>query len=231
MDNIDHKEIKKFSELAHSWWDPNGEFKLLHDLNPSRLDWITQHINLTEKKILDIGCGGGILAESMAHLGAKVKGIDLAKKTLNVATLHSLESLLTINYEEISAENLAKREKGQYDAVTCMEMLEHVPHPDSTVHACAELVRSQGYVFFSTINRTLQAYLLAVIGAEYICRLLKRGTHDYAKFIQPAELASYARKAGLAIQQITGINYNPLTQQFTLNRHPSVNYLMVCKKI
>ena len=231
MDNVDHKEIAKFSALAHSWWDPNGDSKLLHELNPSRLAWITQHINVNEKKILDVGCGGGILAESMARLGAKVKGIDLAKKTLNTAKLHSLESLLTINYEETSAEDLAKKEKEQYDAVTCMEMLEHVPQPSSIVYACAELVKPQGYVFFSTINRTLQAYLLAIIGAEYLCRLLKRGTHDYAKFIQPAELASHARTAGLEIQQITGIHYNPLLQQFTLNQHPSVNYFMVCKKI
>lgn len=231
MDNVDHKEIAKFSALSNSWWDPNGDSKLLHDLNPTRLAWVTQHINVNEKKILDVGCGGGILAESMARLGAKVKGIDLAKKTLNIAKLHSLESLLTIDYEETSAEDLAKKEKEQYDAITCMEMLEHVPHPSSIVHACAELVKPQGYVFFSTINRTLQAYLLAIIGAEYLCRLLKRGTHDYAKFIQPAELASYARTAGLEIKQITGIHYNPLTQQFTLNQHPRVNYFMVCKKI
>lgn len=231
MDNVDHKEIAKFSELAHSWWDAKGEFKLLHDLNPSRLSWIAQHININEKKILDVGCGGGILAESMASIGAKVKGIDLAQKALHVAKLHSLESLLAVNYEEISAENLAKREKGQYDAVTCMEMLEHVPHPESIVHACATLVKPHGYVFFSTLNRTPKAYLLAIIGAEYLCRLLKRGTHDYAKFIQPAELASHARKAGLTIEQIIGLNYNPLTQQFTVNEQPSVNYFMACKKI
>jgi len=226
--NADPQELAKFSELAHRWWDPTSEFKPLHEINPLRLGWIDGSAALKDKSVLDVGCGGGILAEAMAALGAQVKGVDLSVKALNVARLHLLESRLDVNYEEISAENLAKREPGKYDALTCMEMLEHVPDPASTVGACAKLVKPGGHVFFSTINRNPKAYLLAVIGAEYVLRLLPRGTHEYARFLKPSELAGYCRAAGLTLTSLIGMSYNPLRKTYALVDDTSVNYLMHC---
>jgi 2-polyprenyl-6-hydroxyphenyl methylase/3-demethylubiquinone-9 3-methyltransferase len=226
--NADPQELAKFSDLAHRWWDPTSEFKPLHQINPLRLGWIDKIAALKGKAVLDVGCGGGILAEAMSTLGARVKGIDLSEKALKVAMLHRLESGVEVDYEEISAEALAAREPGQYDALTCMEMLEHVPDPASTVQACAKLVKPGGHVFFSTLNRNPKSYLLAVIGAEYILRLLPRGTHDYAKFLKPSELAQYCRAADLSLTSIIGMSYNPLTKVYSLNNDTSVNYLMHC---
>lgn len=228
--NADPQELQKFSELAHRWWDPHSEFKPLHQINPLRLDWIEQHVSLARKQVLDVGCGGGILTESMTRQGAHVKGIDLSKKALGVADLHSLESGLTVTYEEIAAEALAAREAGHYDVVTCMEMLEHVPDPAAVVAACATLVKPGGHVFFSTLNRNLKSYLFAVIGAEYVLRLLPRGTHDYAKFIRPAELAGFARSSGLQLIDIKGLTYNPFTQRYAINDDTDVNYLIACTR-
>jgi len=226
--NADPQELAKFSELAHRWWDPSSEFRPLHEINPLRLGWIDGIARLQGKSVVDVGCGGGILAEAMAKLGARVKGIDLSEKALKVAMLHLLESRLDVNYEEISAESLAQREPAQYDALTCMEMLEHVPDPASTVGACAQLVKPGGHVFFSTINRNPKSYLFAVIGAEYILRLLPRGTHDYAKFLKPSELARHCRAAGLTLKSVIGMSYNPITKVYALNNDASVNYLMHC---
>jgi len=226
--NADPQELAKFSELAHRWWDPSSEFKPLHQINPLRLGWIDGIAELKGKSVIDVGCGGGILAEAMAALGARVKGIDLSEKALKVAMLHLLESHLDVNYEEISAEALAQREPAQYDALTCMEMLEHVPDPASTVSACAQLVKPGGQLFFSTINRNPKSYLFAVIGAEYILRLLPRGTHDYAKFLKPSELARHCRAAGLTLKSVIGMSYNPLSKIYALNNDTSVNYLMHC---
>ena len=230
MTNADPHELQKFSELAHRWWDPQAEFKPLHDLNPIRLQWIDSHAQLAGKKVLDIGCGGGILTESMAKLGAQAKGIDLSSKALGVADLHSLESGVTVSYEEIAAEALAAREPASYDVVTCMEMLEHVPDPAATVAACAQLVKPGGQVFFSTLNRTPKSYLFAVIGAEYIARMLPRGTHDYARFIKPSELAGFARAAGLAPRQFKGITYQPFSRDFALSDNTSINYMLACTR-
>ncbi|CAG2143007.1 bifunctional 2-polyprenyl-6-hydroxyphenol methylase/3-demethylubiquinol 3-O-methyltransferase UbiG [Cupriavidus numazuensis] len=229
--NADPKEIDKFSELAHHWWDPNSEFKPLHDLNPLRLGWIDGIAGLAGKKVVDIGCGGGILSESMARLGANVRGIDLSTKALRVADLHSLESGVAVNYEEIAAEALAAREPGSVDVVTCMEMLEHVPDPASIVQACATLVRPGGHVFVSTINRNLKAYLMAVVGAEYILQMLPRGTHDYEKFITPSEMARFARNAGLDLVEMRGMTYNPLSQIYSLSRDTDVNYMMAFRRV
>jgi 2-polyprenyl-6-hydroxyphenyl methylase/3-demethylubiquinone-9 3-methyltransferase len=229
--NADPKEIDKFSELAHRWWDPNSEFKPLHDLNPLRLSWIDGIAGLAGKKVVDIGCGGGILSESMARLGAQVRGIDLSSKALRVADLHSLESGVAITYEEIAAEALAAREPGSVDVVTCMEMLEHVPDPASIIQACTTLVRPGGYVFVSTINRNLKAYLMAIVGAEYILQMLPRGTHDYEKFITPSELARFARNAGLDLLEVRGMTYNPLSQIYSLGRDTDVNYMMAFRRV
>ncbi len=226
--NADPQELAKFSDLAHRWWDPTSEFKPLHQINPLRLGWIDGIALLKGKSVLDVGCGGGILAEAMAALGAQVKGIDLSDKALKVALLHLFESRLEVSYDEISAEDLALCEAGKYDVLTCMEMLEHVPNPASTVSACAQLVKPGGQVFFSTINRNPKSYVLAVIGAEYILRLLPRGTHDYAKFLKPSELARYCRAAGLTLKSVIGMNYNPFTKIYSLNQDTSVNYLMHC---
>ena len=228
--NADPSELKKFSDLAHHWWDPKSEFRPLHEINPLRLEWINARAALAGKNVVDIGCGGGILAESMARKGAKVTGIDLSDKALKVADLHSLESGIEVRYEKIAAEDLAEREAGQFDVVTCMEMLEHVPDPSSIVRACATLVKPGGQVFFSTLNRTPKAYLQAVIGAEYLLRMLPKGTHDYAKFITPAELAQFARNAGLTVDTLRGMSYNPLTRIYSLNQDTGVNYLMACTK-
>ena len=226
--NVDPAELAKFSALAHRWWDPESEFKPLHRINPLRLDWIDRIAALSGKSALDVGCGGGILAEAMARRGARVKGIDLSDKALKVAQLHSLETRVEVDYEAVSAEDLAARSPGSFDIVTCMELLEHVPDPGSTVRACAALARPGGRVFFSTINRNLKSYLFAVIGAEYVLRLLPKGTHDYLKFIKPSELARHCRESGLDVQEIIGMSYNPLTQAYSLGTDPSVNYLLRC---
>lgn len=228
--NADPLELQKFSDLAHRWWDPTSEFRPLHEINPLRLEWINARVPLAGKTVADIGCGGGILAESMAKKGAQVTGIDLSEKALKVADLHSLESGVQVRYELISAEQLAAREPARYDVVTCMEMLEHVPDPAAVVHACATLVKPGGHVFFSTINRNPKAYLFAVIGAEYLLRLLPKGTHDYAKFITPAELAQFIRNAGLTLEALKGMSYNPLTKIYSLNQDTDVNYLAACTR-
>lgn len=228
--NADQTEIEKFSALAHRWWDPTSEFKPLHAINPLRLDWIQKHAELTGKKVLDVGCGGGILTESMAKVGAQAKGIDLSEKALKVAELHSLETGIAVDYEFISAENLASKEAGQYDVVTCMEMLEHVPEPLSIIQSCSRLVKPGGKVFFSTLNRNPKSYLLAIIGAEYILKMLPKGTHDYKKFIKPSELGNYLREANLEMNEIIGLSYNPITQVYSLGRDTDVNYLVACTK-
>lgn len=228
--NADPLELQKFSDLAHRWWDPTSEFRPLHEINPLRLEWINARAPLAGKTVVDIGCGGGILAESMAKKGASVTGIDLSEKALKVADLHSLESGVQVRYELISAEQLAAREPASFDVVTCMEMLEHVPDPGAVVQACASLVKPGGHVFFSTINRNPKAYLFAVIGAEYILRMLPKGTHDYAKFITPAELAQYIRNAGMTVDSLKGMSYNPLTKIYSLNQDTDVNYLVACTR-
>src|SRR5882672_5582271 len=228
--NADPQELEKFSALAHRWWDPESEFKPLHQINPLRLDWIARIAKLAGKSALDVGCGGGILTEAMARRGAKVKGIDLSDKALKVAQLHLHESKLDVSYEAVSAEDFAKRSPGAYDVVTCMELLEHVPDPASTVRACAELAHKGGRVFFSTINRNLKSYAFAVIGAEYVLKLLPKGTHDYMKFIKPSELARDCRDAGLEVRSIIGMTYNPLTRIYSLGSDTDVNYLMHCAR-
>ncbi|MFZ6647184.1 bifunctional 2-polyprenyl-6-hydroxyphenol methylase/3-demethylubiquinol 3-O-methyltransferase UbiG [Undibacterium sp. TJN25] len=228
--NADPAEIQKFSDLAHRWWDPTSEFKPLHEINPLRLEWINARVALAGKNVIDVGCGGGILAESMARKGAKVTGIDLSDKALKVADLHGLESGVQVRYEKIAAEDMAAREAGQYDVVTCMEMLEHVPDPASVIKACTALVKPGGKVFFSTLNRNLKSYLFAVIGAEYLLQLLPKGTHDYAKFITPAELSQDIRNAGLQLDAMKGMSYNPLTQIYSLNQDTSVNYMVACTR-
>ena len=230
MINVDPAEIAKFSELAHRWWDPGSEFKPLHDINPLRLDYIDGRIGLRGKTVLDVGCGGGILAESMAQRGAQVTGIDLADAPLKVAQLHLLESGSQVEYRNVAAEDLARELPHHFDVVTCMELLEHVPDPASTVRACAALARTGGHVIFSTINRNPKSYLLAVIGAEYVLRLLPRGTHNYAKFIKPSELGAFARHAGLEVSAVTGMTYNPLTRVYALGPDTDVNYIMHCAK-
>ena len=224
--NVDPQEVAKFSDLAHRWWDPNSEFKPLHDINPLRLGWIDRCAGLAGKKVVDVGCGGGLLTEGMASCGASVTGIDMSEKALGVAKLHMLESGRQIDYRHIAAEALAAEAPAGFDVVTCLEMLEHVPDPASTIAACARLVKPGGQVFFSTINRNPKAYLFAVIGAEYILNMLPKGTHDYAKFLRPAELARFARQAGLEVAEIVGMSYNPLTQTYRLGSDTSVNYLL-----
>ncbi len=228
--NADPQELKKFSDLAHHWWDTTSEFRPLHQINPLRLEWINARAPIAGKAVIDIGCGGGILTESMARKGAQVTGIDLSDKALKVADLHSLESGVQVRYELISAEDMAAREPGTFDIVTCMEMLEHVPDPAAIVRACATLVKPGGQVIFSTLNRNLKAYLLAILGAEYVLRLLPKGTHDYRKFITPAELAKFARDAGLMIDTFKGMTYNPLLKSYSLNQDTDVNYLLACTR-
>ena len=228
--NADQTEIDKFSALAHRWWDPSSEFKPLHAINPLRLGWIQEHVSIAGKKVLDVGCGGGILAESMAVAGAQAKGIDLSEKALKVADLHSLETGVKVEYEYISAENLAQKEAGQYDVVTCMEMLEHVPDPLSIIKSCAAFVKPGGKVFFSTLNRNPKSYLFAIIGAEYLLRILPKGTHDYKKFIKPSELNEFIREAGLELNELIGLSYNPITEVYSLGRNTDVNYLMATTK-
>lgn len=227
--NVDPLEIQKFSENAHRWWDPNSEFKPLHDLNPLRLDYIDRKAAIAGKRVLDIGCGGGILSEAMATRGAQVTGIDLNEKALKVARLHMLESGVKVDYQLSAAETFAAQHPAEYDVITCLEMLEHVPDPASVVSAAALLVKPGGWVFFSTLNRNPKSYLLAVLGAEYVLRMLPRGTHDYAKFIKPSELGRFCRAAQLEIDEVRGIRYHPLTQTFSLADTPDVNYLLACR--
>lgn len=228
--NVDASEISKFSELAHKWWDKDSEFKPLHEINPLRLNYIDERAAIRGNNVLDVGCGGGILSESMAALGAAVTGIDLAEKSLKVARLHLLESGQKVDYRCVAVEDLAKQLPASFDTVTCMEMLEHVPDPESVVRSCAALVKPGGYVFFSTLNRNAKAYLQAVIGAEYILGLLPRGTHDYAKFIKPSELTRMARNAGLNVVDLTGMTYNPITKQYKLLADTGVNYMICCQR-
>ncbi len=228
--NVDQTEIEKFSALAHKWWDKTSEFKPLHEINPLRVGFIDQYAGISGKKILDVGCGGGILAEGLAERGAAVTGIDLAEKSLKVAKLHLFESGLTVDYQNIPVEELAKQHPESFDIVTCMEMLEHVPSPASIVAACASLVKPGGWVFFSTLNRNPKSYLLAVVGAEYVLNMLPRGTHDYKKFIKPSELARMTRGAGLDTVALTGMTFNPITQIYKLSDDADVNYLVATRK-
>jgi 2-polyprenyl-6-hydroxyphenyl methylase / 3-demethylubiquinone-9 3-methyltransferase len=229
--NADAQELAKFSELAHRWWDPDSEFRPLHQINPLRLGWIDQLASLAGKRALDVGCGGGILAESMARKAAHVTGIDLAAKPLGVARLHALEAgVENLEYREVATEALAAEQPGQYDVVTCMEMLEHVPDPASIVRACTQLAKPGGWVFFSTLNRNPKSFLFAIVGAEYVLGLLPKGTHEYAKFIRPSELARWVRESGLQLQGSRGMEYNPLTRRYWMSDDTSVNYLFACRK-
>jgi 2-polyprenyl-6-hydroxyphenyl methylase / 3-demethylubiquinone-9 3-methyltransferase len=228
--NADPAELEKFGKLAHRWWDPEGEFRPLHEINPLRLAWIDRHAGLSGKKVLDVGCGGGILAEAMARRGAEVTGIDLSEKGLRVAELHLAESGLAVRYEKATAEDYAAAHAGEFDVVTCMELLEHVPQPAGMVAACARLVRPGGQVFFSTINRNPKSYLFAVLGAEYVLKLLPKGTHDYQRFIKPSELSRWSRAAGLTPDELIGMTYNPITRRYRLGRDCDVNYLLACAR-
>ena len=229
--NADPAELAKFSDLAHRWWDMEGEFRPLHQINPLRLAWITSHCSLGSKKVLDVGCGGGVLSDAMARTGAQVTGIDLASKALRVAQLHALEAQTpNVSYREVSAEALADEQPGTFDVVTCMEMLEHVPDPASVVRACAALVKPGGWVFFSTLNRNPKSFLLAIVGAEYVLNLLPKGTHEYAKMIRPSELASYCRSAELDLRHTRGMEYNPFTKRYWMSDDTSVNYLLATQK-
>jgi len=226
--NVDHAEVGKFEELASRWWDPHSEFKPLHEINPLRLNYIDNHANIAGKKVLDVGCGGGILAESMARRGAEVTGIDMGEAPLQVAELHKLESGVEVEYQRTTAEAMAEKHPGAFDVVTCMEMLEHVPDPGSVIAACARLVKPGGQVFFSTINRNPKSYLFAIVGAEYVLRLLPKGTHDFAKFIRPSELENWTRSAELELKELTGMSYNPFSKQYSLGRDLDVNYMAYC---
>lgn len=229
--NIDRSEIAKFEALASRWWDKESEFKPLHDINPLRANWIDERSPVAGKNVLDVGCGGGILAESMAQRGAKVTGIDMGEAPLAVAQLHSLETGITVDYQRCTAEEMASQHAGKYDVVTCLEMLEHVPDPSSVINACTNLVKPGGHVYFSTINRNPKAYLFAVLGAEYLLRLLPKGTHDYSKFIRPSELCNWVRDAGLELQTMTGMTYNPFTKHYRLNeKDVDVNYMIYAQK-
>ena len=228
--NFDPQEIAKFEELASRWWDPDSEFKPLHEINPLRLEYIDRRASLKGKTVVDVGCGGGILAESMALKGANVLGIDMGKAPLSVASLHKLESGAELEYQQITAEELADKEAGKYDVVTCMEMLEHVPDPASVIAACSKLVKPDGHVFFSTINRNPKSYLFAIVGAEYIMQMLPKGTHEYNKFIKPSELEEWARAADLHLRELTGMSYNLLSKKYSLGHDVDVNYLMHTQK-
>ena len=228
--NADPQELAKFGDLAHRWWDPDGEFRPLHQINPLRLDWIDRQAQLAGKRVLDVGCGGGILTESMALRGADVLGIDLSTKPLRVAQLHAMASgIERLQYREVAAEDLAAESPASFDVVTCMEMLEHVPEPASVVRACATLVKSGGWVFFSTLNRNAKAFVMAIVGAEYVLKLLPKGTHEYARFIRPSELSRWCREAALAPEGFKGMAFNPLTGRYSLNDDTAVNYLLACR--
>ena len=232
MINADPQELSKFGDLAHRWWDMDGEFRPLHQINPLRLNWVDGLVALKGRRVLDVGCGGGILSESMARLGADVLGIDLSSKPLRVAQLHALETQLAgVAYREIAAEDLALETPAAFDVVTCMEMLEHVPDPGSIVQACAALAKPGAWVFFSTIHRNVKSFLMAIVGAEHVLKLLPKGTHEYAKLIRPSELAQYCREAGLRPQEFKGLGYNPFTQRYRLSDDSSVNYLLACRKV
>ncbi len=226
MSNVDQAEIAKFEALAHRWWDRESEFKPLHEINPLRVNWIDEHSSLAGKKVLDVGCGGGILSEAMARRGAQVTGIDMGEAPLSVARLHLLESGLEVDYRQITAESLAEESPETFDVVTCLEMLEHVPDPASVIRACHRMVKPGGQVFFSTINRNPKAYALAIVGAEYLLQLLPRGTHDYKKFIRPSELGAWSRDTGLTVKDIVGLTYNPLTKHYKLSADVDVNYMI-----
>ena len=229
--NVDQAELAKFSDLAHRWWDPESEFRPLHQINPMRLEWINSIVPLQGKKVLDVGCGGGILTDAMARSGAQALGIDLATKSLKVAQLHALEAQTpNVQYREVAVEALAAEQPANFDVVTCMEMLEHVPDPSSVVRACAQLVKPGGHVFFSTLNRNAKSFLFAIVGAEYVLNLLPRGTHEYAKFIRPSELARDCREAGLDWQQTRGMEYNPITRRYWMSNDTSVNYLVATQR-
>ncbi|UUX97527.1 bifunctional 2-polyprenyl-6-hydroxyphenol methylase/3-demethylubiquinol 3-O-methyltransferase UbiG [Aquabacterium sp. J223] len=229
--NVDPQELAKFSDLAHRWWDADSEFKPLHMINPLRLEWIDRLATLAGKRVLDVGCGGGLLAEAMSRRAVEVLGIDLASKPLKVAMLHAMEAGADrVSYREVAAEALAAEAPASFDVVTCMEMLEHVPQPAAVVQACADLVKPGGWVFFSTINRNAQAFLYAIVGAEHLLRLLPKGTHEYDRFIRPSELAQWCRAAGLALQETRGLEYNPLTQRYRLSGNTRVNYLVACQR-
>jgi 2-polyprenyl-6-hydroxyphenyl methylase/3-demethylubiquinone-9 3-methyltransferase len=230
MSNVDQQELDKFSQIAHKWWDKDSEFKPLHEINPLRLGYIDSYAELAGKTVLDVGCGGGILAESMAAKGATVTGIDLAKKSLKIAQLHSLESGVPVNYRCVPVEELAAEAPASFDAVTCMEMLEHVPSPQSIVNSCAALVKPGGWVFFSTLNRNAKAYLLAILGAEYLLGWLPRGTHEYGRFIKPSELARMMREAGLELVDVSGLEYQPLTREYHVGSDTDVNYMVACRR-
>ena len=227
--NVDHQEIAKFDALASRWWDPESEFKPLNDINPLRLRFINERAHLSGKQVLDVGCGGGILTESMAKLGAIVTGIDMGEAPLSVARLHQLESKVEIDYWRTTVEELAEAEPSSFEIITCMELLEHVPNPASVISACARLIKPDGHIFFATINRTPKSYLFAILGAEYVLRLLPRGTHDYQNFIRPSELDTWAREAGLKTQELIGMHYNPLTQHYWLASGIDVNYIAYCR--
>jgi 2-polyprenyl-6-hydroxyphenyl methylase / 3-demethylubiquinone-9 3-methyltransferase len=229
-ENVDPREISKFEELASRWWDPHSEFRPLHDINPLRLDYIDSHAGLAGKTVLDVGCGGGILTESMAARGARVMGIDMGETPLQVARLHQLESGVEVDYRQCTAESLAEEMPAGFDVVTCMEMLEHVPDPGSTIAACAKLVKPGGQVFFSTLNRNPKSWLFAIVGAEYLLRLLPKGTHDFAKFIRPSELEGWVRHAELELEELIGMSYNPFTKQYSLGRDLDVNYMAYCSR-
>jgi 2-polyprenyl-6-hydroxyphenyl methylase/3-demethylubiquinone-9 3-methyltransferase len=231
MSNVDPQELAKFSELAHRWWDPESEFRPLHQINPLRLDWIAQRAALSGRKVVDVGCGGGILADAMARRGAEVLGIDLATKPLKVARLHAMEAgTPNVSYREIAAEALAAEAPATFDVVTCMEMLEHVPDPSSIVRACADMAKPGGWLFFSTLNRNPKSFLFAIVGAEYVLNMLPKGTHEYARFIRPAELALWCREAGLDLGDNCGLGYNPFTKVYSLSSDISVNYMFACRK-
>ncbi|MEO0369377.1 MAG: bifunctional 2-polyprenyl-6-hydroxyphenol methylase/3-demethylubiquinol 3-O-methyltransferase UbiG [Pseudomonadota bacterium] len=229
--NIDVAEIQKFEDLASRWWDPSSEFKPLHQINPLRCDYINLHTPVDGLKVLDVGCGGGLVSEALASSGATVTGIDMGEAPLAVANLHLLESGLNVDYQRITAEELAKDNNEQFDIVTCLEMLEHVPNPGSVISACADMIKPDGTVYFSTINRNAKAWLFAIVGAEYVLNLLPRGTHEYEKLIKPSELEQYARDAGLVFEGITGLHYNPVTQRYWLGKGVDVNYMVRCRKV
>ena len=228
--NVDDAEVAKFNALAARWWDPHGDFRPLHEINPLRLDWIRKHTDLEDRVVVDIGCGGGILTEAMANAGAKVTGIDMAEKPLKVAQLHQLDSGADVDYEQRTAEDLAAERPGEFDVVTCLEMLEHVPDPARVIASCSQLAKPGGHVFFSTINRNPKSFLFAIVGAEYVLRLLPTGTHEYEKFIRPSELEEWARHAGLELRDSIGLHYNPLTRDYSLGRNLDVNYLLYFQK-